>query len=327
MAHFGEPVELTGPRYRTAAALALAPRHVRNWIFGREALLRYSPFATSTIETAVSAWLGRTSKPKSFAYFGPANDASLIGPAHATFGYDHFVYVDIAPAFDGLYDKQTMTKLQASLKRQIIKQGYEIHKITPDPANSRFLMYMRKRVASLWRGRNKKNVVLEYYYDTEFEMLETPRARQTYRPLLVSKLKKARALTCRGAALPRVRFATLFPCVTQTWYLDGGIEDLLNSPQNKANIVRKTGVRSEEFERKIQNARAFHDQETLTWNAAGNQPAMPRYAAQVPLFQTSPKRWILKKSSRKNQSFADDVPQGLGLAFSGLLPTPLRRRT
>lgn len=322
MAFYGEPNEISRPRLRTAAVFALAPRHVRTWLVGREALLRSSPHGLETLEDGIRSWLG-TRKPKTFAYFGPANDASLIGPAQTTFGYNHFLYIDVAPGWNGLYNKQTMTRLRESLKRQLAKQAYVVHRVVPDPANSRFVMFLTaKSTAYLPRfiqRTDKKNAVLEYFYDTQFEMLETLRARQRFRPLLASKLKEAYGLSSRGSFLPRVRFSTLFPRVKQTWEVQCGIDDLLNSTKNKEKLIRTSGIRSGKFERAMRTTRNFHNQEILKLSNLSNKPVLPRYASNQALFTQPLKRWVHKNTER-------NVPRGLGLGFGGLLPTPRLRK-
>lgn len=310
MASYGQHPYHAQQYQRAVAALAIAPHHVRHWLIGREVLLRHSPQKTQAIETEIAQWLGK--RKKSLAYFGAANDASMITVTHSFYGYNHFVFIDSKPdLMNGFfYESQNLNMLQASFKKQLVKQqSYKLQKVILDPANSRFVM--------LFKHPRFGPVALEYYYDTSFEMLETPSNRRMYRPLLASKLKKVTGLTSRGAGLPRVHFRDVFPRVKQL--IDADFHSLLNSPANKKKLLKGLNNVGNQniFDHAVSNVNKRADRGQINLAGKPQSAFLERYEKQLPLFEPIFKEWY-----HTNAFWNKAYTLGRGLGRTKFLPTP-----
>jgi len=217
--------------------LALAPQKVRNALLAREILLRGSARNSTTATAAINKW---APPRKSLAYMGPAVDVFPIFQASQVMKYNHFVYVDSAPHVNGMYMLQTMGQMWKAIRFNLKVMNIEVAAEFHDPGNSRHVMLLHvKPRASAPRPRPEK-LVLEYYYDTQFEFLES-KDRMLFRPMLMRKLRRAVGLVNEGAPLPRVTLKAVFPNVKE--YLGGDAEDLPSrANRNKLNGMGRGGI-------------------------------------------------------------------------------------
>lgn len=179
---------------RKAAIFALAPTKVRQAIMGREIIWFLSGKSPLNTNRDIGAHL--PSNATSVMYPGPADDVSPIVPLFRNFGYSHFVYVDSAPADDGdAYHVDTFDQMIRTITEELGFMKLRITRFIHDPTSSRIVWL-------LMYGRNP--LVLEYFYNTDFEAALTKTGRAA-RVVMMRRFAKVTGLFASGGGGPGPR--------------------------------------------------------------------------------------------------------------------------
>ena len=161
------------------------------------------------IEKVIQAWqpLRRTA-----VYFGPAADTSPIYPMSQEHKYARFVYVDSKPSANGFYGVNTLPKLWTVIATRLKNEKIAVVREFHDPPNHRHVMLLEVMARRGNPRPRPEKLVLEYFYDTPFDRLETRNGRAT-RKLLMCRLKTTDAALSTGAPVPQFKWATHMPKV------------------------------------------------------------------------------------------------------------------
>lgn len=226
-------------RAQGVALMALNPT-----MYYRELLLRIVGTKSETIEAAIRRW---APPRKSIAYFGPNSDTNAVRILSQMSKYNHFVHVDSAPGANGFYGASSMSRLWKVMQYNLQAIKIDIEREFHDPVQSRHVFFLRVRPTRNTPRPRPERLVLEYYYDTPFEMIETnpkSKSRSYLRPLLMRKLRAVVGIMSWGAPMPSFRLRNVMPHLEENFGSSTQNLPLERNVQTMKRLASKPQVRA-----------------------------------------------------------------------------------